>query len=151
VETNKTGMVNISNKPVVHREAIAMGKIFLNSKSFASIVEKTNPKGDVLENAKLSAINAVKKTPELIFMCHPIPIENVKVWFELSQKELSVTIYVKVVADWKTGVEMEALTGVSAGLLSIWDVCKRYEKDETGNYPNTHIEEIRVVEKKKQL
>ena len=142
-------MVDISDKPIVHREAIASGKILLNKQSFDSIVNKTNPKGDVLENAKLSAIHAVKKTPELIFMCHPIPIETVKVWFELDEAELSVTAFVKVIADWKTGVEMEALTGVSAALLSIWDLCKRFEKDENGNYPYTKIKDIRVIEKKK--
>lgn len=142
-------MVDISDKPIVHREATASGKILLNKQSFDSIVRKTNPKGDVLENAKLSAIHAVKKTPELIFMCHPIPIENVKVWFELDDTELSVTVFVKVIADWKTGVEMEALTGVSAALLSIWDLCKRFEKDSDGNYPNTRIQNIKVIEKKK--
>ncbi len=150
VATREEGMIDISSKPVLYRRAVATGKIRLGPDSISSIVEGTNPKGDVLENAKLSAIQAVKKTSDLIFMCHPIPIEAVKVRFEIDENSGVVTAIVEVFASSKTGVEMEALTGVTTALLTLWDVCKRFEKDSTGNYPHTEIFEVRVLEKEKR-
>ncbi len=150
VVTREEGMINISQKPVIYRRAVAVGKIQLGHDSISSIINGTNPKGDVLENAKLSAIQAVKKTPDLIFMCHPIPIEAVKTRFDVDESQGLVTVRVEVHASSKTGVEMEALTGVMAALLTLWDVCKRFEKDNAGNYPNTKILEVRVLEKEKR-
>ena len=140
-------MIDIGEKDVVRRKAIASGKIVLGKRSMDAIRSGTVRKGDVLEAAKITAIQAVKSTPDIIPYCHPIPIESVKVDFELSNDSLSCTV--EVIAHYKTGVEMEALTGVSAALLTIWDMVKYLEKDEKGQYPSTRIVDIEVVTKEK--
>jgi cyclic pyranopterin phosphate synthase len=140
-------MVDIGEKDVVRRKAIASGRIVLGKRSLDAIRSGTVRKGDVLEAAKITAIQAVKSTPDIIPYCHPIPIESVKVDFELSNDSLSCTV--EVIAHYKTGVEMEALTGVSAALLTIWDMVKYLEKDEKGQYPSTRIADIEVVTKEK--
>ncbi len=104
-------------------------------------------KGDVLTTARLAAILAVKDTPRLIPLCHPIPITGLDVNFDLEGERVRATVTVTSVG--KTGVEMEALTGVAVALLNVWDMVKYLEKDETGNYPETEIEEIRVLQKRK--
>ena len=139
-------MVDISEKEDVIRIATAEGFIRLKGETIKAIKDGRIPKGDVLTVATVSAILAVKKTPELIPMCHPIPITSVNVNFDLYDDGIRVVCEVKSIG--KTGVEMEALTGVSAALLTIWDMVKALEKDESGNYPYTKIEWIRVVEKK---
>jgi cyclic pyranopterin phosphate synthase len=141
------GMVDISTKPVIKREAIAEGKILLKKETIEIIREGKAEKGDPLQIAIISATNAVKKTSELIPFCHPVPIEDVKVKFDLSETIITVRVYVKAYS--KTGVEMEALTGVFNALLNIWDVIKRYEKDEVGQYPTTLITDVRVLSKVK--
>lgn len=141
------GMVDIGEKDVVRRKAIASGRIVLGKRSLDAIRSGTVRKGDVLEAAKITAIQAVKSTPDIIPYCHPIPIESVKVDFNLSDDSLSCTV--EVIAHYKTGVEMEALTGVSAALLTIWDMVKYLEKDEKGQYPSTRIADIEVVTKEK--
>lgn len=144
---DETGMIDIAEKKPMLREALAVGEVVLNEVSISHIKNGTNPKGDVLENAKLAAINAVKKTPEMVFMCHPIQITSTKVSFEVGENK--IVCYVRVRAIDKTGVEIEAVHGVMAALLAIFDVSKRFEKDENGNYPTTKIENIKVLEKKK--
>ncbi|NCN65369.1 MAG: cyclic pyranopterin monophosphate synthase MoaC [Candidatus Altiarchaeum hamiconexum] len=146
----RVNMVDISEKDVVERIAVAEGKIYLNKKTIEKILKKQIKKGDVLTTAEISAINAVKKTPDLILMCHQIPITNVDVHFEIDEKENSITAWVKVKAIAKTGVEMEALTGVCIALLTIWDMVKYIEKDEKGQYRTTKINDIRVIEKTKK-
>ncbi|MFX1317015.1 MAG: cyclic pyranopterin monophosphate synthase MoaC [Promethearchaeota archaeon] len=142
-------MIDISEKDSIQREAKASGKIYLKKETVEIIKKKEVKKGDVFTIAKISAINAVKKVPEIIPLCHPIPINNVKVDFEIEdQNSIKVTCVVKSIA--KTGVEMEALTGVSAALLNIWDVVKMYEKNEKGQYPSTLISEIKVEKKIKK-
>ena len=141
------GMVDIGEKDVVRRKAIASGRIVLGKKSLDAIRSGTVRKGDVLETAKITAIQAVKSTPDIIPYCHPIPIESVKVDFRLSDDSLSCTV--EVIAHYKTGVEMEALTGVSAALLTVWDMVKYLEKDEKGQYPFTRIADVEVVTKEK--
>ncbi len=140
-------MVDISEKEDVIRTAIAEGFIRLKRETIEAIRENRIPKGDVIKTANVSAILAVKKTPELIPMCHPIPITSVKIDFEILNDGVKVRCLVKSIG--KTGVEMEALTGVSIALLTIWDMVKALEKDESGNYPYTSIECIRVIEKRK--
>jgi len=140
-------MVEITEKPAVGRRAIASGTIRLKESTVEAIKNGDVKKGDVLTVARVAAIQAVKETPRQIPMCHPIPITGVKVDFELLSDQVRATVVVTSVG--KTGVEMEALTGVSAALLNVWDMVKYLEKDETGNYPMTRIEEIRVVEKRK--
>ncbi len=142
-------MVDITNKKTVYREAIAEGVIRLKPETIKRIKEGTVEKGDVLTVSSIVAIQAVKKTPELIPLCHNIPITNVKAEYEfVGEDKIRVRVRVKTTA--KTGVEMEALTGVSLALLNIWDMVKKYEKDDKGQYPETWIEYIRVVEKIKK-
>lgn len=140
-------MVDITRKDPTIREARASGTIFLKEETIALIKKNAIEKGDVFAVARVAAIQAVKRTSEIIPLCHPIPVEHVSVDFEVSEREISVTVSVKTTA--KTGVEMEALTGVSVALLTIWDMTKKYEKDASGQYPTTLIKEIRVTEKLK--
>lgn len=141
------GMIDISDKEDIPRSARASGKIVLTKESIDAIKKDKVKKGDVLQVAEISAIQAVKKTPESIPHCHPIPIESVDVSFEWDDDALKVECEVKAV--YKTGVEMEALSGVNAALLTIWDMVKYLEKDEDGQYPDTNIRNISVLEKKK--
>ncbi|MFW9989090.1 MAG: cyclic pyranopterin monophosphate synthase MoaC [Candidatus Odinarchaeota archaeon] len=142
-------MIDISNKEEITRTASASGKIFLKEETINKIKNKTIQKGDVFTIAKVSAINAIKKVPEIIPLCHPIPINKVSLEFEIKNKNtIRVLCIVKSFA--RTGVEMEALMGVSSALLNIWDVVKMYEKDENGQYPSTIITDIKVEEKVKQ-
>jgi len=140
-------MVDISKKEDVIRIAVAEGYIKLKEETVKAVKDGKVPKGDVLTVASIAAMLAVKKTPELIPMCHPIPITSVDVDFEINDEGIKVRCIVKSVG--KTGVEMEALTGVSVALLTIWDMVKALEKDESGNYPHTRIDRIRVIEKVK--
>jgi len=142
-------MVEITGKPVVFRRARATGSIRLKETTIEAIRSGRVKKGDVQATARLTAILAVKETPRLIPLCHPIPITGVDVEFELGINTVHATVTVTSVG--KTGVEMEALTGVSVALLNVWDMIKYLEKDETGNYPETAIEEIRVVAKEKAM
>jgi cyclic pyranopterin phosphate synthase len=139
---------DISKKPVVFRQATATGRIILRRKTLGLIKRGKLEKGDPLAISKTMAILAVKKTPEMLALCHPLRIENVNVVEEALQDSIEVTVTVS--AHEKTGVEMEALTAVSVALLNIWDVVKAYEKDESGQYPTTRIEAIRVTEKVKR-
>jgi cyclic pyranopterin phosphate synthase len=144
---SKVKMVDVSSKPPVVREAEAEGIIVLKPETVRFIKEGKVEKGDVESVATVAAILAVKNTPNIVPLCHPIPIHGVKVSFSYGEDYVKVSVKVKSVG--VTGVEMEALTGASAALLAIWDMVKQYEKDEEGQYPYTKIKEIRVVEKKK--
>jgi cyclic pyranopterin phosphate synthase len=141
-------MVDISEKEDVERVAVASGSIKLKNSTVEKIKSGTIKKGDVLGCAETAAILAVKKTPDMIPLCHPINIEAVKVDFSIDEGDIKAAVSVKSVG--KTGVEMDALHGVSVALLTIWDMVKSEEKDETGNYPHTWIDEIRVEKKEKR-
>jgi len=140
-------MVDITDKLPVFRKATACGAIRLKTATIDAIRSGKVKKGDALATARLAAILAVKDTPRLIPMCHPILITGLDVNFEIAENRIHASV--TVTSEGKTGVEMEALTGVSAALLNVWDMVKYLEKDKTGNYPDTAIEEIRVVEKRK--
>ncbi|MCX6680878.1 MAG: cyclic pyranopterin monophosphate synthase MoaC [Methanothrix sp.] len=142
------GMVNITEKPPVFRKATATGSIRLQEASVEAIRMGHAKKGDVLTTARLAAILAVKDTPRLIPLCHQIPITGLEVNFEIDVGRVRATVTVTSLG--RTGVEMEALTGVAVALLNVWDMVKYLEKDETGNYPETEIEEIQVMGKRKQ-
>jgi cyclic pyranopterin phosphate synthase len=146
-EEKLAGMVDITDKPPVFRKATATGSIRLQEASVEAIKKGQVKKGDVLTTARLAAILAVKDTPRLIPLCHQIPITGLEVNFEIEERQVTATV--TVTSEGKTGVEMEALTGVAAALLNVWDMVKYLEKDETGNYPQTEIEKIMVVEKRK--
>jgi len=140
-------MIDVSDKDVVHREAEAVGRIKLKKETIAAIREGKIKKGDPLTVAVVASIQAVKMTPDLIPLCHPIPITSVSTDYEIGEEEILARC--RVVADYKTGVEMEALTGVAVALLNIWDMVKYLEKDEDGQYPTAAITGIRVTEKRK--
>ncbi len=142
------GMVDITQKEYSLRTAVAEGRILLKEETIDLIKSKKVEKGDVFEIARVAAILAVKKTPELIPHCHPIPITSVDVDFSLDANHLDVRVTVKAL--YKTGVEMEALTATTVALLTIWDLVKKYEKNEEGQYPYTRIEYVRVVKKEKE-
>jgi cyclic pyranopterin phosphate synthase len=141
------GMVDITEKPQVFRRASAWGAIRLRESTIEAIRSGRVKKGDVLATARLAAILAAKDTPRLIPMCHPIPLTGLEVKFELKQGRVEAKVTVTSLG--RTGVEMEALTGVSAALLNVWDMVKYLEKDESGNYPDTVIEEIIVTKKER--
>lgn len=140
-------MIDISEKPVVRREAVAEGKIILKPSTMQLINKRQIEKGDPFQIALIGAIQAVKSTSRNLMMCHPISVESSSV--EFSKTEDSITARATVVAFAKTGVEMEALNAVANALLNVWDVVKKYEKDAKGQYPSTAITDIHVVSKKK--
>ena len=140
-------MVDISGKPVSLRVAVAEGKIRLRRSTVEAIASGRVEKGDVASVAELGGIIGVKKTPELLPLCHPIPIEVVDIKFRVVDDGVIVRAEVK--ARSRTGVEMEALTAVATSLLNVWDMVKKYEKDEEGQYPYTQIEYVRVLRKVK--
>ncbi len=140
-------MVDVTAKPDVSREAAAVGRIYLRPETLKAIAEGTVVKGNVLATAQVAGTLAVKQTWALIPMCHPLPVGGVTVSFIQREEYIEASCRVKTYG--KTGIEMEALTGVSVALLTIWDMVKSAEKDENGQYPVTRIEGIAVVEKLK--
>jgi cyclic pyranopterin monophosphate synthase len=139
---------DISDKQVVFRQATATGRIVLGRRTLELIKKGKLEKGDPIAISKTMAILAVKKTPEMLALCHPLRIEHVDVAEKILGDSIEVTVTVS--AHEKTGVEMEALTAVGVALLNIWDVVKPHEKDAGGQYPFTRIEGIRVVKKVKR-
>ena len=145
MEKEIEGIVHIGSKPVVERHASATGLLHLQAATVLAIQNKEIKKGDVLEASTIAAIQAVKETPRIIPHCHPIPLEGCTVSWSFEGNALRCTV--NVAAHYKTGIEMEALTGVSAGLLCALDMVKSLEKDENGQYPSASITDIVVVEK----
>ena len=142
------GMVDVTEKPVVKRQAEAEGKIRLSPDTISKIKKGEIKKGDPLLIAEVAAMNAAKQTHLLIPHCHQIPLNTVSVAFDISNDSILARCRVKTLA--RTGVEMEALVGVSIALNTLWDVVKYLEKDEGGQYPFTEITDIRVVKKEKE-
>jgi len=141
------GMVDVGEKEIIKRYAEAKGKIVLKPDTLRKIREGKIEKGDPFAVAEIAGINAAKQTHLLIPFCHQIPLDHVDIRFSI--KEDGVEAICSVSAEAKTGVEMEALVGVSIALNTIWDMVKYLEKDETGQYPYTRIERIYVVLKRK--
>jgi len=140
-------MVDIGAKPPVSRMARANGFIRLKPETLQKIKVGEVPKGDVLAVAQTAAILAVKRTPELVPLTHQIAITGTDVNFKLEKEGVRVSVEVK--STGQTGVEMEALVGVTSALLTVWDMVKGLEKDEAGQYPTTSIEDLRVLKKVK--
>jgi cyclic pyranopterin phosphate synthase len=147
ITDSRAQMVDITAKADVTREATAKGRIYLRKETLLAIRGGAVIKGNVLATARIAATLAVKDTPRIIPMCHQIPIGAIEVEFSDEESWIEATVRVKTVG--KTGVEMEALTGVSVALLTIWDMVKSAEKDSEGQYPVTRIEGICVTEKNK--
>ncbi len=142
------GMIDISKKTVINRSAETAGFIKLQPGTLKAIREGAVKKGDPFAFAEAAGMLAVKRTPDLIPHCHPIPIESVEFNFEV--REDGVAVSCAVAAQARTGVEMEALLGVTMALNTIWDIVKYLEKDEQGQYPDTRMTDIRVARKRKE-
>lgn len=141
-------ITNISQKQPQLRTALAEGSILLLPKTIQLINQKQIPKGDPLQIAEAAALLAIKQTPHLIPHCHPIPIHGAEVSFKMLEQ--SITCFVKVISYGMTGVEIEAITGLSIALCTLWDCLKYLEKNENGEYPYTMIQSIKVTLKEKK-
>ncbi|MEA4957349.1 Cyclic pyranopterin monophosphate synthase 2 [bioreactor metagenome] len=144
---NGVHMVEVGEKDHQIRKAIATGKIKLQRNTIAMIENEEIKKGNVLTTAQIAAIQGVKNTASMIPLCHPLNITGIEVDFEVNNDEIICIVCVNSLG--QTGVEMEAITGVSIGLLTIWDMVKAVEKDKNGQYPNTAITDIYVIKKEK--
>ncbi len=133
-------MVDVSQKDITMRIAIAEGSIKVNQEVFRSIKEQTNKKGDVLAVARIAGIMAAKKTSDMIPLCHPLFITKVTIDFELNEDNYMIKAIATTKVNGKTGVEMEALHAVSVTLLTIYDMCKAIDK-------SMEISDIRLLHK----
>ena len=147
IEDGEAQMVDVTDKDDVYRESTASGRIRLREETVEAVRDGDVEKGNVVSTARIAAIQAVKHTWEDVPMCHQIPVTGVETSFEFEDD--AVVARVSVTSTGKTGVEMEALNGVTRALLTVWDMVKSAEKDEDGGYPSTRIEDIRVEEKVK--
>ena len=121
---NTFNMVDVSAKKETYRRALASGKIYVGKEVFNLIKNKKMPKGDPITLAEVSAVLGVKKTSELIPLCHPLPIDHTATKIIMNNEDSSLEVYCVVSAYAKTGVEMEAIMGVNAALITIYDLCK---------------------------
>ncbi|MEW6419211.1 MAG: cyclic pyranopterin monophosphate synthase MoaC [Nitrospirota bacterium] len=137
----KAKMVDITEKPLTLREAVAKGSVSMKAETLKLIKNKKVPKGDVFGVARVAGIMAAKRTSELIPMCHTLNITSVNIDFDLDGKKNKVDIEARVRIIGQTGVEMEALTAVSVAALTIYDMCKAVNKEMT-------ISDIMLLEKK---
>lgn len=147
ISEDRARMVDVGEKSEIRRLATATGKIYLRPETLDAVRNGLVIKGNVLATARVAATLAVKDTFRIIPMCHAIPVTAVEVDFDQKEDHIAVTVLVRSFG--KTGVEMEALTGVTVALLTIWDMVKSAEKDAQGQYPDTRIEAIRVIQKQK--
>lgn len=133
-------MVDVGDKAVTHRVAVAAGRIRMQASTLDLIRSGSSRKGDVLGIARIAAIQGAKKTSELIPLCHPLAITRIAVEFEIDAADVAVVCRAQVETRGQTGVEMEALTAVQVGLLTIYDMCKAVDRGMT-------IEQVRLLEK----
>ena len=133
-------MVDVADKAVTHRVAVARGTIRMKPATLARVREGTAKKGDVLGVARIAAIQGAKRTADLIPLCHPIAITRVTVDFDIDEAAAAVHCTATVECDGKTGVEMEALTAIQVGLLTVYDMCKAVDRGMT-------IGDVRLLEK----
>ena len=139
-EQGQAHMVDVSGKAETHRVAVASGVIRMLPETLRLVVSGTAKKGDVIGIARVAAIQAAKRTAELIPLCHPLPITRVAVDFEIDDAVVCVRCTARVETRGRTGVEMEALTAVQIGLLTVYDMCKAADRGMV-------IGDIRVLEK----
>ncbi len=139
----EASMVDVSQKPVLVREALARGEIRLQRETLKLIQSQRIAKGNVLATARLAGILAAKKTGELIPLCHPLPLTHCEVSFEIppTRDRIRISASAKIAA--QTGVEMEALTAVAVAALTIYDMCKAVDKQ-------MRIEDVRLISKTKK-
>jgi len=122
-------MIDIGGKAITRRVAVATGRIRMNQDTFAMVRDGTLPKGDPLRLAEVAGVLAAKKTPEIIPLCHPLGLDQVRVAFRLDEAGGAVTVFCQASTAARTGVEMEALAGVNGALLTIWDLAKQVQAD----------------------
>ena len=134
-------MVDVSSKPQSARRAIAAGKISLQKETVELIRKNEIAKGNVVATARIAGIQAAKQTPHLIPLCHTLPLSEVRIDIEILNNGAEIKCTARTIA--QTGVEMEALTGVTVALLTIYDMCKAVDKE-------MEISEVRLIEKTKQ-
>ena len=139
-ESGRPKMVDITEKPDTHRQAVARGLVRMQPDTLELIKKGRMAKGDVLSVAQLAGIMAAKQTPDLIPLCHPLLIGDVGIEFNIDEKESTVEITTTVESTGKTGVEMEALTATAVTALTIYDMCKAVDR-------GMRIENIRLVRK----
>ncbi len=137
----------IHEKPLVYRRAVARGTIRLKPATLSAIRARRIEKGDVARTAELAGLLAMKRTPELLPHCHPVPLTGSRVDVRITPRGVEVEAEAEAV--YRTGVEMEALTGATVALLTVWDMVKYLEKNAAGNYPTTRLGPVRVVVKEK--
>lgn len=140
-------MVDVGGKEVVRRVATARGEIRLKRSTVGAVARGEIKKGDVVSASKLAGIQAAKATSSILPLCHQIPLSAVSV--AVVPKKDRIEVECTVSAEYRTGVEMEALVGATAALLNVWDMVKYLEKDKDGQYPGTAISGVRVVRKTK--
>lgn len=133
-------MVNVGEKPVSTRTAVAAGRVLVNRTTFELIRSGGMKKGDVLAVAQVAGVMGAKRTPDIIPMCHPILIDGIDLELSLNDELCSVEIRASVSCDGRTGVEMEALSAVSVAALTVYDMCKAVQKDMV-------ISDIRLLSK----
>ena len=139
-EQGRARMVDVGEKPVTVRTAVAAARVLVNEHTFELIKTGGMKKGDVLTVAQVARVMGAKRTPDLIPMCHPILIDGINLELHLDEERQSVEIQATVSCDGRTGVEMEALTAVSTAALTVYDMCKAVQKDMV-------ISDIRLVSK----
>ena len=139
-EQGRAKMVDVGEKPVSVRTAVAAARVLVNDNTFALIKSGGMKKGDVLTVAQVAGVMGAKRTPDLIPMCHPILIDGINLELHLDEQRLAVEIQATVSCAGRTGVEMEALTAVSTAALTVYDMCKAVQKDMV-------ITDIRLVSK----
>ncbi len=139
-DQGRAKMVNVGEKPVSQRVAVAAGRVLVNQETFERIQSGGMKKGDVLTVAQIAGVMGAKHTPDIIPMCHPIMIEGIDLSLSLDSERCSVEIVATVSCDGRTGVEMEALTAVTTAALTVYDMCKAVQKDMV-------IDDIRLLSK----
>lgn len=139
-DQGRAKMVNVGEKPITQRVAVAAGRVLVNEHTFSLIRSGGMKKGDVLTVAQIAGVMGAKHTPDLIPMCHIVQVEGIDLELHLDEERHSVEITASVCCDGRTGVEMEALTAVSTAALTVYDMCKAVQKDMT-------ITDIRLLSK----
>lgn len=139
-DQGRAKMVNVGEKPIAQRVAVAAGRVLVNEHTFSLIRSGGMKKGDVLTVAQIAGVMGAKRTPDLIPMCHIVQVEGIDLELHLDEERHSVEITASVCCDGRTGVEMEALTAVSTAALTVYDMCKAVQKDMT-------ITDIRLLSK----
>lgn len=139
-DSGRSRMVDVGSKPTTERRAVAEGRVRFSREAFAQLRHNRLAKGDALGVARLAGIQAAKRTPEWVPLCHVVPLDHVDVAIELEQDQAAARVEATASARWTTGVEMEALVAVSAACLTLYDMVKAVDREAT-------IGDVRLLEK----